>query len=90
MLSVREAIRKSAKKFEDKSGFVHLVRTNKDSFELSFNLEDEIEFLLTGLGLEHKVELIEAFQDFSAVYYVLCVSYVNEGMLETYNIPISA
>lgn len=90
MLSVREAIRKSAKKFEDESGFVHLIRTSKDSFELSFNLEDEIEFLLIGLGLEHKVELVKTYRDGFGTYYVLCVSYVNEGMLETYNIPVWA
>lgn len=89
MLTVKEAIRKVAKKFEDENGFIKLTRTSKDGFGLSFNLEDEIEFLLTGLNLDHQVELVVSYQDFNVGCYVLCVSYVSEGKLETYNIPVN-
>ena len=89
MLSVKDAIRKAVRKFEDENGFINLIRYSKSDFETSYNLEDEIEFLLTGLNLEHNVELVMSYQDYHTSYYVLCVSYVNEGKLETYNIPVN-
>lgn len=90
MLTVQEAIRKIVKKFEDEDGYVRLTRTSNTDFDLTFNLEDEIEFMLTGLNLEHDVELIEAFEGYvgANVYYVLCVAYIYEGKLATFNIPV--
>lgn len=90
MLSVKKAIRKTAKKYENDQGYIKLFRSSEINFELSFNLEDEVEFLLTGLGLEHKVELVETYSDGFGTYYVLCVSYIENEALETYNIPVWA
>ena len=89
MLTINEAIRKIVRKFEDENGFIKLIRYSRDDFDLSFSLEDEIEFLMTGLNLIHKIELIEAYENGSKNYYVLCVSYVYNGTLETYNIPVN-
>jgi hypothetical protein len=88
MLTIQEAIRKVVKKFEDENGFINLTRASKDNFDLSFNLEDEIEFLLSGLNLEHKIELFVVYQDFDKSHYALCVSYIRDGILETYNVPV--
>lgn len=90
MLSVKEAIKKTFKKYEDKNGRIKLIRSSEIDFDLSFNIEDEIEFLLTSLGLEHKVELIETYRDSFGTYYVLCVSYIEHEVLITYNVPVWA
>lgn len=90
MLSVKEAIKKTFKKYEDKNSRIKLIRSSEIDFDLSFNIEDEIEFLLTSLGLEHKVELIETYSDSFGTYYVLCVSYIEHEVLITYNVPVWA
>lgn len=89
-MSVYEAIRKITQKFEEDTGHIALVRYSDIDFELSFNLEDEIIFMLVGMGIEHNVELVEAYNDYCRTYYELCVSYIENGTLRTYNVPVYA
>lgn len=86
MLTINDAIKKIIKKFENSDGIVKLTRVRKSELgaDLVFRLDEEIQFLMLGLGLEHNVELVEVIGN----GYVLCVAYISKGCLETCNIVI--
>lgn len=84
-----EAIRKVVKKYEKENGEISLVRQG-GMIETSFNLEEEIVFLLLERGVQNIVELVEAHDDSYWTWYVLCISYIENGELKTYNVPVYA
>lgn len=89
-MSVFEAIRKVVRQYEDENGFINLIREGSDTFNISLNLEDEIVFLLLERGIENIVELVETYNDGFRAVYALCVSYIENGELKTYNLPVNA
>jgi hypothetical protein len=80
-----EAIREVVKKYEKENGEISLVK-----WGASFNLEEEIAFLLLERGVQNIVELVEAHDDSYWTWYVLCISYIENGELKTYNVPVYA
>lgn len=88
-VTIFEAIRKVVKKYEKENGEISLVRQG-GMIETSFNLEEEIIFLLLERGVQNIVELVEAHDDSYGTWYVLCISYIENGELKTYNVPVYA
>ena len=85
-----EAIRKVVKKYEKENGEISLVRWGGGVIEASLNLEEEIVFLLLERGVQNIVELVVAHDDSYWTWYVLCISYIENGELKTYNVPVYA
>ena len=56
------------------------------AYDTTFYIEDEIDTLLSGLNVLHRVKLVDAFSDSSIEIKVVCVSFVVNGELYQYNV----
>ena len=91
---VNEAISKVVERFEDGDYIrrtYHEVIQEDDEVgpeEIHFFIEDEIDFLLSGLNVLHNVEIVDAFKDPGIDIWVVCVAFVVDGELYQYNLVV--
>ena len=57
-----------------------------NEYDATFYIEDEIDTLLSGLNILHRVELVDVFSNSSIEIKVVCVSFVVNGELYQYNV----
>lgn len=88
---ILDAIHKVVGRFEDEDGSVSLYRESDVSTEdnsIQLEIGTEVETLLDGLGVKNSVEVISIFDSPGLDTYALCVAYVLDGELYTYNCPV--
>lgn len=91
---VNEAISKVVERFEDgdyiRRTYYEVVQEDDEvgPEEIHFYIEDEIDFLLSGLNVLHSVELVDAFENPGIDIWVLCVAFVIDGELCQYNLVV--
>ena len=56
--------------------------------EISFYIEDEIDMLLSGLNVNHSVELVDAFENPGIDIWVVCVAFVVDGEIYQHNLVV--
>ena len=82
---VNEAISKVVERFEDGDYIrrtYHEVIQEDDEVgpeEIHFFIEDEIDFLLSGLNVLHNVEIVDAFENPGIDIWVVCVAFVIDS-----------
>ena len=94
---VNKAISKVIERFEEndyiRRTYYEVIQEDDEvgPEEVYFFIEDEIDMLLSGLGVNHSVELVEAFEnpgiDFWVVW-VVCVAFVIDGEICQYNVVV--
>ena len=57
-----------------------------NAYDTTFYIEDEIDTLLSGLNVLHRVELVDAFENHRIEIKVVCISFVVNGELCQYNV----
>ena len=91
---VNNAISKIVERFEDgdyiRRTYYEVVQEDYEvgPEEIHFFIEDEIDTLLSGLGINHVVELVDAFENPGIDIWVVCVAFVVDGELCQYNLVV--
>lgn len=91
---VNNAISKVVERFEDgdyiRRTYYEVVQEDDEvgPEEIHFFIEDEIDTLLSGLDVNHVVELVDAFENPGADIWVVCVAFVIDGELCQYNLVV--
>jgi hypothetical protein len=57
-------------------------------YDTTFYIEDEIDTLLSGLNVLHRVELVDVFENPGIEIKVVCVSFVVNGELCQHNVVV--
>lgn len=91
---VNEAISKVVERFEDgdyiRRTYYEVVQEDDEvgPEEIHFFIEDEIDFLLSGLNVLHSVELVDAFENPGIDIWVVCVAFVVDGEIYQHNLVV--
>ena len=91
---VNEAISKVVERFEDgdyiRRTYYEVVQEDDEvgPEEIHFFIEDEIEFLLSGLNVLHSVELVDAFENSGIDIWVVCVAFVIDSEIYQHNLVV--
>ena len=56
--------------------------------EIHFFIEDEIDLMLSALGVNHAVELVDAFENPGIDIWVMCVAFVIDGEIYQHNVVV--
>lgn len=80
---IEEGLSKIAETFEDENGYIHSLRINEDDKQL--HIASEMTSYLEVLNVKYKIEVIDSD---CGNWTVLCLAFVVNGKLGTYNIPI--
>lgn len=93
---VNNAISKVVERFEDgyyiRRTYYEVVQEDDEvgPEEIHFFIEDEIDTLLSGLGVNHAIELVDAFENPATDIWVVCVAFVIDGELCQYNLVVES
>lgn len=61
---------------------------NGEPYEIEYEIDNEIGFMLDGLGVQHEIEMVEAFSNPAVDIWVLCVSFIINKKLYMHNLII--
>lgn len=59
-----------------------------EPYEIEFEIDKEMETMLTSLNIQHSIELVEAFENPAIDVMVLCIAFVVDGKLYTKNLVV--
>lgn len=59
-----------------------------DYHEINFRIDNEVIILLDALGIQHRVEMVNTYEGIGLDTYCLCVSYLLNGEICTYNLAV--
>jgi hypothetical protein len=68
--------------------YYEVVCEDGESEEIRFFIDHEVEMLLNALGLHFCVELVTTYEGIGLDTFCLCVSYVLDNEIHTYNIAV--
>lgn len=80
---IEEGLTKIVETFEDANGYIHRTKVNEDGKQL--HIVNEITSYLEVLNVKYKIEIIDSD---CGNWTVLCLAFVVNGELGTYNIPV--
>lgn len=58
---------------------------DEENYEIEFEIDREMETMLSGLNVQYNVELIDTFSNPAIDIMVLCIAFVVDGKLYTKN-----
>ena len=61
---------------------------DEESYEIEFEIDHEMEMMLSSLNIQYSVELIEAFENPGIDVMTLCIAFVVNGKLYTKNLIV--
>lgn len=61
---------------------------DEENYEIEFEIDHEMEMMLSSLNIQHSVELIEAFENTAIDIMALCIAFVVDGKLYTKNLIV--
>ena len=61
---------------------------NEENYEVEFEIDHEMEMMLSSLNIQHSVELIETFSNPAIDIMVLCIAFIVNGKLYTKNFVV--
>lgn len=91
---VNNAISKVVERFEEndyvRRTYHEVIQENDEvgPEEIHFFIEDEIDLMLSALGVNHAVELVDAFENPGIDIWVMCVAFVIDGEIHQHNVVV--
>ena len=91
---VNNAISKVVERFEEndyvRRTYYEVIQEDDEvgPEEIHFFIEDEIDLLLSALGVNHSVELVDAFENPGVDIWVMCVAFVIDGEIYQHNVVV--
>ena len=61
---------------------------DEENYEVEFEIDHEMEMMLSSLNIQYSVELIEAFENSAIDIMTLCIAFVVNGKLYTKNLIV--
>ena len=71
-----------------RQGYTEVITEGEEQFEIYFTIYKEVETLLSAFGLRFQVELVTTYEGIGIDTYCLCISYILDNDIHTYNIAV--